>query len=601
RWYQQRASDEAAGHRWSGIAVLVVGQVRAGTEDRVTRNIHQHVFQAMPTSRHHIFAVLEFTQSGFTWRGQNHSKRHYSRDFTDEQVKEMLAKYGGNYTLAEWTLEDVEREKDVYSSCTNQAKAGLGLAQQYLKFARALELMRKHEEADGQRFSLVLRIRPDIMYIGSVASALRYRLEEATAPVNSTIPFVCGSIGGGGGDAVLMVDRSAATVLGNVWRSLRGCRLENVDDCQSWPAIFGACLARPSPRHLRNLVREQCEHGWAPVFLRHGVPLPGFHMAALGTLTVASAELLRSLPAGLPTGELHHLQDVDTAGGTSTPWPDWKNGDEGGDDNFADMNATPVFHRSAIPVPRAEDGQVGLLPKMNVSEAVRSRRTCRAFEQRPVSQETIEELLSRASRAPSGGNTQPWHIYVVAGSKLRALTDAALAHLQGAGKQHTMQEEYHHYPRKAEMPSDMHEAYMRRRVQVAQKLWKLMGVARGDAAGRLRALLENYRFWGAPVGMIVTVDRCCDRNAWGHAGLLLQTIALLAVEQGLATAMLEAWGNLGSCVYDVLGISSDREVVWCGVALGYPDSSANLSNVPTDRLEVPEFCRFQGFVTSAKL
>lgn len=137
--------------------MLVVGQVRAGTEDRVTRNIHQHVFQAMPTSRHHIFAVLEFTQSGFTWRGQNHSKRHYSRDFTDEQVKEMLAKYGGNYTLAEWTLEDVEREKDVYSSCTNQAKAGLGLTQQYLKFARALELMRKHEEADGQRFSLVLR------------------------------------------------------------------------------------------------------------------------------------------------------------------------------------------------------------------------------------------------------------------------------------------------------------------------------------------------------------------------------------------------------------------------------------------------------------
>ncbi|CAE7774023.1 hypothetical protein AK812_SmicGene11753 [Symbiodinium microadriaticum] len=98
-----------------------------------------------------------------------------------------------------------------------------------------------------------------------------------------------------------------------------------------------------------------------------------------------------------------------------------------------------------------------------------------------------------------------------------------------------------------------------------------------------------------------TVTGCCDRNAWGHAGLLLQTIALLAVEQGLATAMLEAWGNLGSCVYDVLGISSDREAVWCGVALGYPDSSANLSNVPTDRLEVPEFCRFQGFVTSAKL
>eukprot|EP00439_Symbiodinium_sp_Y106_P064243 s6170_g10.t1 len=39
----------------------------------------------------------------------------------------------------------------------------------------------------------------------------------------------------------------------------------------------------------------------------------------------------------------------------------------------------------------------------------------------------------------------------------------------------------------------------------------------------------------------------------------------------------------------------------CGVALGYPDNSANLSNVPTDRLEVPDFCQFQGFVTGAKL
>ena len=46
------------------------------------------------------------------------------------------------------------------------------------------------------------------------------------------------------------------------------------------------------------------------------------------------------------------------------------------------------------------------------TKAVRLRRTCRAFERRPVSQETVEELLWRASRAPSGGNTQPWHIYV---------------------------------------------------------------------------------------------------------------------------------------------------------------------------------------------
>ncbi|CAE7358083.1 unnamed protein product [Symbiodinium natans] len=272
RWYAQRAADEAAGQRWNGIAVLVVGQVRAGTEERVTRNIHKHVFQEMPTSRYHVFAVLEFTRSGFTWRGENQHNRNYSRDFADEQVQEMLSTYGGNYTLAEWTRDDVEREQYVYAECSNQAKAGQGLTQQYLKFARALELMSKKEEEDGQRFALVVRIRPDIMYVGSAGSALRYRLAEAMSPVNSTIPFACGSIGGGGGDAFLMMDRAAATALGNVWRSLRGCRVENVDECVSWPAILGACLARPGPQHLRHYVKEQCEHGWVPVFLRHGVP-----------------------------------------------------------------------------------------------------------------------------------------------------------------------------------------------------------------------------------------------------------------------------------------------------------------------------------------
>ncbi|CAE7770391.1 ADK2 [Symbiodinium pilosum] len=230
-------------------------------------------------------------------------------------------------------------------------------------------------------------------------------------------------------------------------------------------------------------------------------------------------------------------------------------------------------------------------------QAVRSRRTCRAFQRRPVTQETVEELLSLASRAPSGGNTQPWHVYVVAGMQLEALTDAAFVHLRGMGKQNSIELEYNVYPRKADMPPDLHKVYMSRRIQLAESMWRLRGITREDAAGRYRMLLDNYRFWGAPVGMIITVDRCCDRNAWGHAGLLLQSIALLAVERGLATAMLEAWGNLGSCVYDALNISMDREVVWCGVALGYPDHSGDLSGIPTDRLDVHDFCRFQGFVS----
>mgnify|MGYP000170837843 FL=1 len=50
---------------------------------------------------------------------------------------------------------------------------------------------------------------------------------------------------------------------------------------------------------------------------------------------------------------------------------------------------------------------------MKVSEAVFARRSIRDFLETPVSNSLIEELLEKASRSPSGGNLQPWRIYVL--------------------------------------------------------------------------------------------------------------------------------------------------------------------------------------------
>eukprot|EP00435_Cladocopium_sp_Y103_P037109 s1102_g9.t1 len=236
-----------------------------------------------------------------------------------------------------------------------------------------------------------------------------------------------------------------------------------------------------------------------------------------------------------------------------------------------------------------------LVHAMDVAQALHRRRTCRAFLTQPVPVQLLQDILVTANLAPSGGNTQPWHLYVVTGASLKALTEAALKHLSGSrGSIGPL--EYKVYPNKEDLPADLHQAYMSRRIKVAQDMWQLMGVKREDKAERAKALMENFRFWGAPVGIIVTVDRGGDKNAWGHVGMLLQSLSLLAVQYGLGTAMLEAWGNLGNCVYEALEIPMDREVIWCGVALGYPDPSSNLSDMATERRKLQEFCRiFPGF------
>merc|ERR1711972_163833 len=116
--------------------------------------------------------------------------------------------------------------------------------------------------------------------------------------------------------------------------------------------------------------------------------------------------------------------------------------------------------------------------------------------------------------APSGGNTQPWHLYVLTGKPLEGLTRAAMGHLTKGGTQ--AKPEYEVYPAKRNMSPELHEAYMQRRVKVAQDMWALMGVDRGDKAARAGALMRNFQWWGAPVGCIITVDRCSDKNAWAH-------------------------------------------------------------------------------------
>ena len=49
------------------------------------------------------------------------------------------------------------------------------------------------------------------------------------------------------------------------------------------------------------------------------------------------------------------------------------------------------------------------------AEVVRSRRMTRAFDARPVEPRVLDELVDLASRAPSAGKTQGWHLVVLEG------------------------------------------------------------------------------------------------------------------------------------------------------------------------------------------
>lgn len=221
------------------------------------------------------------------------------------------------------------------------------------------------------------------------------------------------------------------------------------------------------------------------------------------------------------------------------------------------------------------------------NEAIRTRRAVRGFLPNPVSLGVVKELLSLASRAPSGSNIQPWKVRVVAGEARQQLTAEILSSLDvpGVGRPKA---DWDYYPVK------WREPYISRRRQIGWGLYGLLGIAKGDTESAEAFRRRNYDFFGAPVGMIFTLDEDMVIGSWLDLGIFLGTLIVAARGIGLDTCLQQSFADVHVVLHDKLNIPVS-EVVICGLALGYADQTAPQNNLVTDRLPVTEFASFAGF------
>ena len=223
---------------------------------------------------------------------------------------------------------------------------------------------------------------------------------------------------------------------------------------------------------------------------------------------------------------------------------------------------------------------------MSVTDAVAARRSVRAYTGEPVPEERVRALLAAASRAPSGGNLQPWTVIALAGAPKEAASRAGLAAISAnPGGEDDEAPVY---------PADLSETHKARRRKVGEDMYALLGIPKEDRAARMGWLATNFAFFGAPVGLFFVVDRTMGRGQWAHLGMFMQTIALLATEAGLGTCMQEAWGMVRKTMHGHLGLEAS-EMLYCGMALGHPDEAAPVNRLVTEREPVDGFASFRGF------
>ena len=221
----------------------------------------------------------------------------------------------------------------------------------------------------------------------------------------------------------------------------------------------------------------------------------------------------------------------------------------------------------------------------SVSDAVASRRSVRGFLSTPVDPAVIRRVVEKAARAPSGGNLQPWHIDVVAGSKLDELKAIMAKRVPESPKGEPT--EYHIYPEVLNSP------YKDYRFQVGEDLYGALGIPREDRMARLMWFARNFQFFGAPVALFCSVARTMGPPQWSDMGMYLQTLMLLLREEGLDSCAQECFAIYPQTIGNFLSLPEDR-MLFCGMSIGYADEGDKANQFQSRRAPLEAFATFHG-------
>ncbi|MEO9462578.1 MAG: nitroreductase [Marinomonas sp.] len=219
---------------------------------------------------------------------------------------------------------------------------------------------------------------------------------------------------------------------------------------------------------------------------------------------------------------------------------------------------------------------------MNVTEAITSRRSVRAFSDKPVELDTIRRVMDTARWAASGCNYQPWEATIVTGEPLTELRGILAEAQMGQAE----------YDWTAPGQEDV---YKERLNAVSREMFGSLNIARDDEAGRGAAMMRNRDSFDAPALLLCYFPRLMKEPQWSDTGMWLQSVAMLLREEGLDSCFQEFMALYATQIRDFLGLDHERYMFFCGMAIGYRDEDAPINNYPRERVDLDDQVKFLGF------
>jgi nitroreductase len=216
----------------------------------------------------------------------------------------------------------------------------------------------------------------------------------------------------------------------------------------------------------------------------------------------------------------------------------------------------------------------------SVTAAMKTRHSIRRFDTKPVEQAKLDAIFQTSLRAPSWKNSQPWNVHVVTGNKLLTMREKLTAAAAGGEIRPDIAWTVS-YPADAK----------RRMFDLGMKIYGVAGIDRKDKAARDQFMLDNFKFFDAPVAVFITSNFEQNYYVGIDIGCYLQSVMLLAREQGLGTCPQAALSAIPEVVRSELGLPEEQKVI-VGLSMGYPLPDHDLNRYHTPREDMAEKIRF---------
>jgi nitroreductase len=213
---------------------------------------------------------------------------------------------------------------------------------------------------------------------------------------------------------------------------------------------------------------------------------------------------------------------------------------------------------------------------MEVSQAIRGRRSIRSFRSDAIPDETITEILDEARWAPSWANAQGWDVFVLRGDALARYKSMMAEKLASEA----VPDPDLPMTQRDQWPEHILARMMYRRVTP--------GSAPQTPPPRV-GLAEVY---GAPCMLLFAVDeRLAAEYASFDLGLLVQNVCLAAHDRGLGTCIMAMAVRYGTALHELVPRAAGRRFV-VGVALGLVDTAAQINQIQRERCPLEDIVTF---------